>query len=464
MNKSLLSKEYIEDLKNNQNKLEHFLSENKLSNIVFVLEKFGRMENGNSKNALLKLLDHEHENIRCLAVKNLAKFGDEELLSIFFEKAKEDDSTSVRREATSAIGRLRSRSTIDKLISLLKDKDPKIIMQAIRGLMVFRNDLKIKKELQKLSRHPNEMIRDIIAREFSFNSLTYRQGKKHDDFPAYLRNKVVKGDVLKILQYVENESVHLTFTSPPYYNARDYSIYKSYEQYLNFLSNVFREVLRITKDGRFFVLNTSPIIIPRVSRAHSSRRYPIPYDIHPRLIDMGWEFIDDIIWVKPESSVKNRNASFLKHRKPLAYKPNCVTEMIMVYRKKTHRLIDWNIKQYSWNKIKFSKVQDGYETTNLWQIDPCFDKTHSAVFPKELCERVIKYYSFVDDLIFDPFAGSGTLGKAASRLKRYFFMTEKEEKYVKKIKYNLEQKIDLFNMTSLPQIETLTQFKRSMKS
>jgi len=144
---------------------------------------------------------------------------------------------------------------------------------------------------------------------------------------------VVHGDVQEVLKYVPDESVHLTFTSPPYYNARDYSIYQSYEEYLNFWK-CFKEVHRVTKEGRFFVLNTSPIIIPRISRAHASKRYPIPYDIHPLLVKMGWEFIDDIIWVKPEASVKNRNAGFLQHRKPLGYKPNAVSEMLMVYRKK----------------------------------------------------------------------------------------------------------------------------------
>ena len=66
------------------------------------------------------------------------------------------------------------------------------------------------------------------------------------------------------------------------------------------------------------------------------------------------------------------------------------------------------------------------ETTNVWHIDPKYDKGHSAVFPLDLCRRVIKYYSFVDDLVFDPFAGSGTLGRAAISLNRYFFLIEKE--------------------------------------
>ena len=96
---------------------------------------------------------------------------------------------------------------------------------------------------------------------------------------------------------------------------------------------------------------------------------------------MGWDFIDDIVWVKPEASVKNRNAGFLQHRKPLGYKPNAITEMLMVYRKKTDNLIDWNMRQYDDETTEESKVGDGYETTNVWHICPAADKVHSAVSP-----------------------------------------------------------------------------------
>ncbi|KJR42889.1 DNA (cytosine-5-)-methyltransferase [Candidatus Magnetoovum chiemensis] len=161
---------------------------------------------------------------------------------------------------------------------------------------------------------------------------------------------------------------------------------------------------------------------------------------------MGWDFIDDIVWIKPEASVKNRNAGFLQHRKPLAYKPNAVSEMLMVYRKKTDKLIDWNIKQYSWEKVKNSKVLDKYETTNVWRIDPTYDKVHSAVFPLELCSRVIKFYSFTGDIIFDPFGGSGTLAKAALNLNRYFLLTEKELKYINRMKEELSKVSNLFNI------------------
>ena len=203
---------------------------------------------------------------------------------------------------------------------------------------------------------------------------------------------------------------------------------------MDFLASVFEQVHRITKEGRFFILNTSPVIVPRISRAHSSKRYPIPFDIHHYLIKMGWEFIDDIIWQKPEASVKNRVGGFMQHRKPLGYKPNCVTEYLMVYRKKTEKLLDWNIRQYDWKTVNKSKVQDEFETTNVWKIDPCYDKVHSAVFPQELCKRVIKYYSYIGDLVFDPFAGSGTVGRVAKSLDRKFFLTEKDAGYFEYMK------------------------------
>ncbi len=450
MNRSLLgrqiNRELIDELKNNTQALLSFLQNQNDGTIVYALEKLGRLENGYSKEPLLSLLNNQNENIRILSIKNLAKIGDVSLLPTFVKYARLDESTEVRRESVSAVGRLRNEIAIPALIEFLKDNDPKVVMQAIRGLLVFSQKEEVKKELVKLIDHPNELIKEIINKEVNGIQYKSNNSQRHDEFPSSLKNTVVHGDVQEILKHVPDESIHLTFTSPPYYNARDYSIYQSYDEYLKFLENTFKEVHRITKEGRFFVLNTSPIIIPRISREHASKRYPIPYDIHPLLVKMGWEFIDDIVWLKPEACVKNRNAGFLQHRKPLAYKPNAITEMLMVYRKRTDKLIDWNIQQYSWDKVKKSKVLDKYETTNVWRIDPTFDKIHSAVFPIELCNRVVKYYSFVGDLVFDPFAGSGTLGRAALNLNRHFFLTEKESKYIARIKEELNKSNNLFSL------------------
>jgi DNA modification methylase len=420
----------------NQN-LTQSLSNKKLINYM---ESIGKIDSNTDLSYLTKYINHKSPDVRCLVIKNIAKTNMPNLYHFCANIYQNDNNTTVRREAISAIGRQKKYENIELLTLALKDNDPKIICQAVRALLVFKGDSKVDIRLKKLINHDNEMVRDIIKKEYCSVKQNNKNDISHSFVDKNLKNTVVLGDVLNILDNVKSDSIHLTFTSPPYYNARDYSIYPSYSAYLEFLREVFEKVYRVTKKGRFLIVNTSPIIVPRISRQHSSKRYPIPFDLHSILAKIGWEFIDDIVWEKPEYSVKNRNGGFMQHRKPLAYKPNTITEYLMVYRKKTDKLIDWNIKQYDFNTVEKSKVKDDFETTNIWKIHPKADKVHSAIFPIELCERVISYYSFEGDIVFDPFAGSGTLGRTAKMLNRNFFLTEIEKKYFNYIKQVLGKK------------------------
>jgi DNA modification methylase len=94
-------------------------------------------------------------------------------------------------------------------------------------------------------------------------------------------------------------------------------------------------------------------------------------------------------------------------------------------------LIDWHIRNHPDKKIvEESKVPDGYERTNVWRINPATGSRHPAAFPKELAEKVIRYYSFKGDVVMDPFAGSGTVGAAASELGRRFVLFDNNPEYV----------------------------------
>jgi DNA modification methylase len=457
----MLTKGYIKELKN-KGAGDIALLINKFqdsSSLTFILENLGQLPKDFDGSFLLNLLSHKNVNVRLWTVKTIGKLNQEKYLFVLKNIATNDTDTNVRREAVSSIGRMRSEKGQNILTEFLYDNDPKIVCQAIRGLLIFKGKPEIDNNLKSLLNHENEMVRTIIYKEY-FAEQKNKLSQPHTHSYDYLKNVVVNADTLEVMKLLKDESIHLTFTSPPYYNARDYSIYPSYKSYLEFLADVFREVFRITKEGRFLIVNTSPIIIPRISRAHSSKRYPIPFDIHPYLIEMGWEFIDDIIWMKPEASVKNRIGGFQQHRKPLAYKPNSVTEYLMVYRKSTEKLLDWNIHQYNEQTVKESKVPEGYETTNIWKIDPCFDKVHSAVFPAELCKRVIQYYSYKGDLVFDPFAGSGTVGKTAKRLGRFFFLTEKDKVYFDYMKS--KKSMNMFDSYETKFL-TLEEFKNIVK-
>lgn len=237
-------------------------------------------------------------------------------------------------------------------------------------------------------------------------------------------------DCLVALPRLPKESIHLVFTSPPYYNARpEYAEYPSYGAYLRVMGKVFRECHRVLAEGRFIAVNVSPVIVPRTKRSESSTRLAIPFDLHRLLVRAGFEFVDDIVWVKPEGAGSGRNRGFFVHRQPLQYKPTSVTENIMVYRKQTSMLIDRTLRSYPDSIRNASRIHGDYESTNVWHINPDSNFNHPAVFPVELAENVVRYYSFVGDTVLDPFVGSGTTLIACLKHNRIGIGIERDAKY-----------------------------------
>jgi DNA modification methylase len=255
-----------------------------------------------------------------------------------------------------------------------------------------------------------------------------------------LKNTILHGDAEFMLKNLPDGSTNLVFTSPPYFNARpDYSEYLAYEEYLEKMRRIISECARTLSEGRFFVMNISAVLIRRASRSEASRRIAVPFDLHRIFIEEGFDFIDDIIWEKPSGAgwATGRGRRFAADRTPLQYKAVPVTEYILVYRKHTDKLIDWNIRNHpSKEAVQSSKVQDGYEQTNIWRLPPAYSKEHPAIFPAELVKRVIQYYSFEGDVVLDPFAGTGTVGKVAINLNRRFALSEMDPTYIELIKRN----------------------------
>lgn len=244
---------------------------------------------------------------------------------------------------------------------------------------------------------------------------------------------VICGDSLVELDLLDEESADLVCTSPPYYNARrEYACYGSYDQYLDFMRSIVRKCRRVLADGRFFVVVVSPVLVPRKRRNESSKRLALPFDFHRLFVEEGFEFIDDIIWEKPSGAgwASGRGRRFAADRNPLQYKAVPVTEYVLVYRKKSDRLIDDLIAAVDPAVRQASKIGDGYQRTNVWRIPPARSKAHPAPFPLELAERVVRYYSFVGDTVLDPFAGSLTTGLAAQNLGRRFCMIEQKREYL----------------------------------
>lgn len=297
---------------------------------------------------------------------------------------------------------------------------------------------------------PDLLIARLLKQDES-RTTTTQQSKKVYQLSS-LRNTVGLGDSLHLLDEMPSESVDLIFTSPPYYNARpEYSEYEEYDEYLFKMRQIIRRCHRVLVEGRFFVINIAPVLIRRASRNQSSRRIAVPFDFHKIFIEEGYDFIDDIIWEKPEGAgwATGRGRRFAADRNPLQYKAVPVTEYVLVYRKHTNLLIDWFIRNHpDRDAVEDSKIQDGYERTNIWKINPSTNSKHPAAFPKELAEKVICYYSFKEDVVLDPFAGSGTVGRAASELGRRFVLFDNNPEYIDIIREDMVtwENVNLYNV------------------
>ena len=302
------------------------------------------------------------------------------------------------------------------LITCHHDREPVGEVRVAKGKVIFSTDLRLAARRSKHTRPPKEPSQ-------LNTSLSFRP----------LPSRLVLGDATDVLTQYPPDSVQLVFTSPPYFNAKP-EVHESedYQDYLGLLRDVFQGCHDVLSQGRFLVVNSSPVLIRRASRKAASRRLPIPFDIHAILDRIGFEFIDDIIWEKPEGAGWNigRGRRFAADRQPLQYKAVTVTENITVYRKRTDKLIDWNIRHHpDPDAVKASRIQENYERTNIWRIHPAHHKSHPCVFPEALAERVIRYYSFQGDMVLDPFAGTGTTGRVAGALNRRFLMIENSPVY-----------------------------------
>lgn len=235
-------------------------------------------------------------------------------------------------------------------------------------------------------------------------------------------NTIYNEDCLETMKRMEDNSIDLVVTSPPYYNAKDYIQYKDVSDYMNQMKTIFSSIYNKIKESRMVVVNISPVLVPRENRNSQSYRIPLPFYFVPMMEEIGYEFLEDIIWQKPSGSVPNRNGGFFQHRKPLAYKPNIVTEYILVFKKKSNKLID--------HFLKNEKVEGEYEKTNVWRIQPETKVKHLAPYPKQLVENIIKYYSYNDELVYDPFMGSGTTAVVCKELNRNFIGSEIHKEYV----------------------------------
>jgi site-specific DNA-methyltransferase (adenine-specific) len=142
-------------------------------------------------------------------------------------------------------------------------------------------------------------------------------------------HKVIFGNCMSMRE-IEDKSIHLILTSPPYFNAPfDYKgLFKSYGQYLGVLSKVAKESFRVLQDGRIFVLNIDDMLV-------NGDKFPIVADATKLFIGAGFRYRDRIIWKKPDGylRISRRSGVMLQNPYPMYYYPDNLLESIIIFQK-----------------------------------------------------------------------------------------------------------------------------------
>lgn len=242
-----------------------------------------------------------------------------------------------------------------------------------------------------------------------------------------------------------DQSIALTLTSPPYWNAIDYDIHarkgaeawhreraygafgKDFEGYLENIDRVFREVWRATMEGGFCAIVIGTIL-------NNKKHYPAPMMIVPILLNAGWDFHQDIIWNKVTGGVK-RAGSFIQKPRAGYYYPNIMTEYILVFRKPGEP------RRGTKQAMAIDDLFTRDIANNVWHIAPVPPRTiaHPCPFPDELARRLVVLYSQEGDEVLDPFLGSGQTAIAALREHRRCVGYDVEMEYLDLSRARIEE-------------------------
>jgi len=253
------------------------------------------------------------------------------------------------------------------------------------------------------------------------------------------------------MSLVEDESVHLIVTSPPYFDARDYGSADqighghSLGSYVDAIGRIFAECHRVLRRGRKFCLNISDLPL---KGTNGVTWLPLGPLLLQEAIRAGFELADRVIWDKTPKK------GFYYGSLPYPPSPLICDSIEYVYILRKPGRPDYQyVSSGDREKSKMPPREYQEFTKQIWTLRRVRLKDnlegHIAPFPVELPYRCIRLYSFVGDTVLDPFAGSGTTGQAAIRAERNSIMYEINPDYLALIQEKLESHAELFTRAEI---------------
>ncbi|OGR52193.1 MAG: SAM-dependent methyltransferase [Elusimicrobia bacterium RIFCSPLOWO2_02_FULL_39_32] len=256
--------------------------------------------------------------------------------------------------------------------------------------------------------------------------------KTENKLPDEFMNKFILGSAENMKELPKN-SIHLMITSPPYNVSKEYDNDLSLKEYLQLLKNSFKETYRVLINGGRACINV----------ANLGRKPYIPLSdyISKMMMDIGFNMRGEIIWNKAASaSPSTAWGSWLSAANPIL---RDIHEYILIFSKGDYNRIGKD-KQSSITKEQFMEW-----TKSIWTMNAESARRigHPAPFPEQLPYRLIQLYSFKDDIILDPFMGSGTTAVSAIKSERKFVGYEINNEYITLAKNRLNPYLMQTKMT-----------------
>jgi len=228
--------------------------------------------------------------------------------------------------------------------------------------------------------------------------------------------KLINDDITKSLKLINDESIDLIFTSPPYWKGFEYeSYFNSYKQYLDWVTIWMKDLKKVLKNDGYFLLNI----------ANDSETTIKAFEILNIALN-DWKLCDTIIWFVYNRQPANTNRQ-LTNQTEYIFLLRKHNNNINIHKERIHNdniFITKNIGNV-W-KIPFTRNKNSLKKT----IGGKKDWGHSG-FPKELCDLVIELFSNENDTILDCFLGLGELGLSCKNLNRNFIGIEKNKEIFK---------------------------------